>query len=143
FNALSYCWGDANVTTGIFVNGLETQVTKNLADALLQLRAIGVRRVWADAICINQADRREQTHQLRVMRNIYERAATTFAWIGRDGSDRAASAIRFLQTLANSGEYFGARDIFDFEALQSLLNREYWKRRWIIQELAVASQAQI
>jgi len=50
FTALSYCWGDPKITTAILVNDIETQVTKNLGEALLQLRANGVRRVWADAV---------------------------------------------------------------------------------------------
>ena len=60
YAALSYCWGDPNTRTKIFVNNVEITVTTNLADALQQLRLLGVTRVWADALCINQSDRQEK-----------------------------------------------------------------------------------
>ena len=41
YSALSYVWGNPNDTTNILVNGVETQITKNLAEALHRLRETG------------------------------------------------------------------------------------------------------
>ena len=166
YAALSYCWGDESIKTIILVNGIETPVTTNLADALQHLRQLGVGRLWADALCINQEDRQEKGLQIRNMKLIYERADVTCSWLGREGVDGAMAAIMFLKSLLASEEKTMAlkptphtcgsqgpvncpvqspSQIGDclpctmkthFHWLGSLLQRPYWKRRWIIQELS-------
>jgi Heterokaryon incompatibility protein (HET) len=55
--ALSYCWGDPQVTTPIMVDYHVLSVTVNLEKALRQLRSSAqFGEIWIDAICINQAD---------------------------------------------------------------------------------------
>ncbi|KAK5626113.1 hypothetical protein RRF57_001828 [Xylaria bambusicola] len=93
FIAVSYEWGDPNPTTNIIVNGVDTSLTENLQKALLQLRAMKVERVRADAVCINQSDNREESLQVRLMKQIYSVASQTFAWLGEPGNDGAAAAI--------------------------------------------------
>lgn len=170
YTALSYCWGDPEDTVDIVVNNIQWPVTLNLADALQQLREDGVRLLWADALCINQVDRHEKSLQIRNMRHVYERAEVTCTWIGREGDDRASNAISFLHSLPppQEGHILGhiqhahgsppmARTIplsetlncqrcqveSQFASLSAFFRRDYWKRRWIIQELAVAAQARI
>jgi hypothetical protein len=47
-------------------------VGPNLLTALKRLRLPdGSRRLWIDAICINQEDGREIFHEVRLMTNIY------------------------------------------------------------------------
>lgn len=41
--------------------------------------------VWLDAICINQMDVEERATQVRMMRKVYEQAATVKIWLGKDG----------------------------------------------------------
>ncbi|ERF68414.1 hypothetical protein EPUS_03732 [Endocarpon pusillum Z07020] len=60
YAALSYCWGDPAMTANIFVDGIKTPVTSNLADALQYLRKLGTSNIWADALCINQTDKQEK-----------------------------------------------------------------------------------
>jgi len=61
-NALSYCWGDPNVRSEIFLNDVQTTATTNLYDALWQLRAIkitksglmqfaSIRKIRQSAVC--------------------------------------------------------------------------------------------
>ncbi len=58
YQALSYVWGDPDVTRSIACEGRRFDVTNNLHDALLQLRANNEIRenslLWIDAICIDQ-----------------------------------------------------------------------------------------
>ncbi|KAJ4370725.1 hypothetical protein N0V83_005246 [Neocucurbitaria cava] len=57
FEALSYVWGDPKAVIPISLHGHEFPVTLNLHDALSNLRLDCEERIlWADALCINQAD---------------------------------------------------------------------------------------
>src|SRR6266536_1978904 len=57
YEALSYTWGDTSDSVLIALNGNEFHVTRNLAAALVHLRARRrPRYLWVDAICINQDD---------------------------------------------------------------------------------------
>ncbi|KAM5349768.1 hypothetical protein ACJ41O_006273 [Fusarium nematophilum] len=83
FEALSYCWGDRLDVRDILVDGRLRSVTKNLHAALQRLRYEDrSRQVWADAICINQADDIEKTHQVNMMKNIFTQATSTTLFIG-------------------------------------------------------------
>jgi Heterokaryon incompatibility protein (HET) len=170
YAALSYCWDNATMKTTVIVNGIKTRVTINLADALRHLRKLGVSRIWADALCINQADKHEKGLQIRLMREIYSKAEKTYGWLGRDEVDDTRLAVTFLTSLLDSHDdaaltqtahkciptsstLFSARQLpphnencrrctieARFQALKHLLQRPYWKRRWIIQETSVSKQ---
>src|SRR5437763_3587794 len=56
--ALSYTWGDPNQRCTIWVNNRKLDVTRNLEQALRQLRKFPNADnllFWADAVCVNQA----------------------------------------------------------------------------------------
>ncbi|KAG4441522.1 hypothetical protein IFR05_002979 [Cadophora sp. M221] len=85
--ALSYCWGDPETTklpyngivaamhsllsaTAIHVDGVAFKATKNLISALREIRKLKRKtgngeftRLWVDAVCINQNDPQERSHQ--------------------------------------------------------------------------------
>lgn len=92
FAALSYVWGDASDTTPIEVNGLRVPVTKNLAAALHSVfscwqaifpsRELSSFRIWIDALCINQSDLAERSHQVKLMPRLYSTAEVVLAWLG-------------------------------------------------------------
>jgi hypothetical protein len=73
YRALSYCWGDQDVTEEIFVNERSVQVGTNLKSALKELRAQGLLVLWVDALCINQEDLLERGFQVVRMGLIYSR----------------------------------------------------------------------
>jgi Heterokaryon incompatibility protein (HET) len=67
FKALSYAWGDPHETTKIMVSNRAFASTINLELALQHLRFEDrPRRLWVDAICINQDDKEERTAQALV-----------------------------------------------------------------------------
>ncbi|RSL51264.1 hypothetical protein CEP53_008515 [Fusarium sp. AF-6] len=95
FEALSYCWGDRTDVCEITVDGHLFCVTRNLYRALQRLRYETVpRRIWADAICINQEDDEEKAHQVNMMRDIFTRASTTTLFIS-DYEDDAINPTLF------------------------------------------------
>ncbi|KAH0565027.1 hypothetical protein GP486_001579 [Trichoglossum hirsutum] len=72
YEALSYVWGDQSITRPIVVDGQEIQVTANLEAALRHIRKPDRTVViWVDAICINQGDNAEKSHQVSMMHDIY------------------------------------------------------------------------
>jgi hypothetical protein len=83
FKAMSYVWGDPKVLTPITVNGTMVCITVNLSAALRRLRLpTKMRRLWADALCINQEDLSEKQHQVGLMRDIYASAKGVAIWLG-------------------------------------------------------------
>lgn len=93
YEALSYVWGTPDFTEPIDLNGEPFFVTKNLATALRHLRP-GIRerprKIWVDAICINQNDILERNHQVTLMKDIYSLCTADLAWLGPDSSSRVA-----------------------------------------------------
>lgn len=134
YRALSYCWGDPTVTTEIIINKTPVQVTTNLESALRHLRDKGYTCFWVDAICINQQDDDEKNQQLVWMGSIYRRAKVVEAWIGEEDndSDGVFDAI--------STESFDFANHSNVAKLMRFLERPYWRRVWVIQELALARQ---
>lgn len=58
YYALSYAWGDPNLTRPIIVNDVRRQETISLESALRRLREIVEPSImiWIDALCVNQDD---------------------------------------------------------------------------------------
>ncbi|KIM93325.1 hypothetical protein OIDMADRAFT_74457, partial [Oidiodendron maius Zn] len=140
--ALSYCWGDQSETQTISIDGRKFQVTSNLEAALRQLRADGCVRLWADAICINQQDTEERSKQVLQMSYIYKRARKVVAWTGLagSGSDGAIVLIGNLAHALAQVDISLSRDTESWSALSSFLDRPYWRRVWVIQEITVAGE---
>jgi hypothetical protein len=95
--ALSYCWGDLTKTKQVIVDGNVVEVTENLAHVLRQVRSrkYRLKRVWVDAICINQDDKEERGLQVRNMQHIYSKAQYVISCLGDDPGN-IARAIRWL-----------------------------------------------
>lgn len=88
FSALSYLWGDPKGTEPVTVNGIQKSMTRSLRSALewtqhhwqaaFPERDLASCRLWADALCINQDDPQEKSHQIPLMGKIYSVAERTF-----------------------------------------------------------------
>ncbi|KAF4340186.1 heterokaryon incompatibility het-6 [Fusarium beomiforme] len=103
YACLSYVWGDPTVTEQIIVDGIPRQVTINLATALRHIKKhwLKIERetepeldaskflLWADALCINQYDLAERTHQVSLMADIYSSADMALAWLSSNDQDVA------------------------------------------------------
>ena len=96
--ALSYTWGDPKDTVPVLCDGKTMNVTRNLDEALRQLRESRKALTkeasrehsfnqllffWVDAVCINQEDSEEKAYQVRLMWNIYHHAHLVVAWLGK------------------------------------------------------------
>jgi hypothetical protein len=84
YQALSYVWGPAGLTSPICVDGKIFQATINLEAALRHIRRIGESlTLWIDAICIDQNNDFEKSDQVRRMRDIYRGAREVIIWLGQ------------------------------------------------------------
>lgn len=89
FDALSYTWadetGDVNRSRIIecMKDGGVIQITKNCETALQRLRLRNKkRRLWIDAVCINQESDKERNQQVSLMSRIYVTARHVIAYTG-------------------------------------------------------------
>lgn len=136
YEALSYVWGDEKNPESITIiddrNGCgELAVSQNLFTALLHLRDREIpRTIWVDAVCINQADKKEKKHQIQFMAAIYAKASRVIVWLGEaqaDG-DQALEAIRVAAE--NSMSVLKTRQLEE-QAIQQLLERPWFHRIWV------------
>lgn len=83
YNCLSYVWGEHKDKAEILLNGESFEVTSNLHIILqhLQCNCYG-EPIWIDAMCVNQADEEEKTHQVAMMGRIYQQAKEVLVWLG-------------------------------------------------------------
>jgi len=108
YEAISYAWGDAKVTLSSTCkqgNGSAgaINITTNLYACLAQLRHEETPRLlWADAICINQNDALERSHQVNSMQHIYRCATQVLVWLGPDLNGRAETVVKMVDEIYSS-----------------------------------------
>lgn len=75
---------------------------------VMQQRRRPVRRLWADAVCINQEDLNERTSQVELMGRIFASAHRVLAWMGWEkgveGRRQTRDAIRFIHDFMEDPE---------------------------------------
>jgi hypothetical protein len=83
YEAISYVWGNPARDVLITCSGTSTGITSSLGRALVAFcYKHRLRRLLADAICINQEDNEEREAQVGLMRLIYSSAQNVLGWIG-------------------------------------------------------------
>lgn len=124
YTALSYSWKDAdpNENVDIVCNSTPVRISLHLYNALDRLRSdTEPVRVWVDGLCINQKDDAERTHQVKIMREIYQSSTEVIVWLG---DSRADDKLELAST--NPG---------------SLVERDVWGALRIVQLLAYGKLA--
>ena len=114
FEALSYAWGDATDLHPLDSSDGLHHITTNLRDALINIRpADSPRRLWIDALCINQQDEKEKEQQIALMRQIYGTAKSTIIWLGEEADDAEMAVFYFndmeWRLRTKLAEYLNAR----------------------------------
>ncbi|KAF7875079.1 hypothetical protein EAF04_002251 [Stromatinia cepivora] len=144
YEALSYVWGDASIQRTITFNEVPFSVTQNLAIALHHLRLPDKpRRLWVDALCINQSDVQERNEQVGLMGEIYSMAKPVLIWLGEsfEGSDEAFISMSKIAVTGETGNEITeevSQTMFSFYI--QLVEKEWFTRLWTIQELVLANQ---
>ena len=144
YTALSYVWGDPSRRVSINVEGKTLSITASLDTALRHLRDPSrTRRIWADAICINQNDIEERNQQVRQMALVYAIAQHTVIWIGEGTAetDKLFSTLKLLAAELLQGRSIqtsrttAVSEQVRLSASQSVLARQWYRRVWVLQEL--------
>ncbi|KAK3348909.1 heterokaryon incompatibility protein-domain-containing protein [Lasiosphaeria hispida] len=147
YEALSYVWGSSEKQHAITVTDergdFDLPVTANLHAALAHLRnPLLDRMIWVDAVCINQEDNMEKAKQIQRMAEIYSHAARVVVWLGdreAEGGDDS-EVLESLRVVA-SGIPFDPLFLADGklkEKVVALVNRPWFNRIWVLQEVAAA-----
>ncbi|CAH0046097.1 unnamed protein product [Clonostachys solani] len=136
YEALSYTWandaGNSQKSCSVYYGqGWEViRVTENCANALRRLRYRNKTRIlWVDAICINQEDIFERSHQVDMMADIFACAARVIVYLGE-----------------NEPESFDDEPLYHSrlrQQVEELCGRPYFSRIWVVQELAFATDKTI
>ncbi|KAK4168460.1 heterokaryon incompatibility protein-domain-containing protein [Cladorrhinum sp. PSN259] len=151
WTALSYVWGPPSAhNCGIItLDPLYPPVPigASLDSALRDLRdETRVRRVWADALCIDQQNIPERNKQVTMMGRIYSTANSTVIHLGSltEEAKRVLSAVpsQYLDFLGVDQQ---CRDddrnrIVEL-AKRDILTRTWFRRVWIYQELILSKDA--
>ena len=148
YEAISYAWGDPEECAAVRVGERKWNIPSNLEACLRRFhRQTKSRTLWADELCVSQTDIDEKGRQVVPMDRIFKQAAAVRIWLGpaTSSSGRAMDLLRCL------GSPYEAQDPLrinnraatqsDVEALTALLSRPYWKRAWVLQEMALSKMA--
>ncbi|KAJ4393649.1 hypothetical protein N0V93_002863 [Gnomoniopsis smithogilvyi] len=180
YEALSYCWGadtrDSSVHVRYQLSSInseergpmfhEVSINKSLHEALTHLRPASgpPRSLWADAICINQADTKERSYQVTQMPSIYGKATRVIIWLGpsspmrRDCFDKVQAIEERFRREDNPSRVYTLKEIerveddlvtseMPLEVLMSFPIKwrqcefEWFRRTWVLQEVANARTA--
>lgn len=157
WEAISYRWDSSGPVREIQVEGNTKQVANNISRMLNDLRLPSDKRhLWIDAICINQADDREKSAQVQLMRHVYQQARQVIIWLDCKGLEDAALAVaeasrwiehksRIADTLPNDRHL---QQLFVAEnpnlpwkgAFHDILQHSWFERIWVVQEAGLAQE---
>lgn len=130
-------WGDAAPVDRVIVDGAVISIAWNLARALEYLRnhmSPEPRRIWIDAICINQQDGAERVDQVGVMRLLYRKAECVRIWINApdlDDESKAWTALKIFEVREEEPKLGLGDDPSFWNPLVPLFQNEYWRRAWM------------
>ncbi|KAJ3577518.1 hypothetical protein NPX13_g3047 [Xylaria arbuscula] len=173
YDATSYTWGSPEKPEKIDCGEHQLWVQRNAFHMMLDLRKIHEpRKVWIDAICINQCDLDERAAQVAIMHHIYRRAGAAWVWLGRP-DEHSSAAMTYAAALdskqfvkefydcqfgSNWSRFAEKSYFFDpafdtsldakqtqdvVTAIVSFLNRPWFSRVWIQQEASLCQNVRV
>lgn len=183
YDAISYVWGTDKPSYEIIIDGQKAMIRASLYSALLRFRRSPERknlfralrrfrrsperndsqeasdhnlqrRLWADALCINQADIPERNQQVQSMKLVFAQARSVLIWLGESvESDRLAfDVFKIAQGIFGSIVQFTVGEVKRFgrvisshrfqrntwTAVGEVFKCTWFERIWVLQELVVA-----
>lgn len=168
YEALSYVWGDPAPTqpriraSQVLDNSHKEQyltVRENLWSALKHLRHADEKRLlWIDAICIDQENATEKSHQVAHMGFIFKQAFRVVIWFG-PAAPETRGCMSMFRRLSSVATYDVQKDILafshpdgstqphpaphvvftrnDLKALIQTLSCTWFERVWTLQEVGL------
>ncbi|CAN9178563.1 unnamed protein product [Alternaria alternata] len=163
YTTLSYTWGDAAIVNYVLVNGEKMGVGTNLFQALQDIRSPDESIViWVDAICIDQTDNIEKSHQVSHMGLVYRLCERVYIWLGSPGDSDLVRSNPFavVEHFAAEKHLYelpgyhkdkstntwrldtnNAESISIWEGFGLVAKSPWWHRAWTVQEAVLPDQA--
>ncbi|OAP64059.1 hypothetical protein AYL99_00031 [Fonsecaea erecta] len=149
--------------------GRNIRVTANLHDALAMLArrrnaTSGPKYIWVDALCIDQSSLAERNQQVNLMADIFKAAQGVVVWLGEEDEftqdactvmERIAAVPRekwpgvpytgFYDKDGSCYHELGIEPLSyqNWLGLIAFMNRPWFSRSWVVQELALARKATV
>ena len=162
YEAISYAWGNKQEVERILVGDTSLDIPKSLHTAIRRVRSPDKPLIlWADAICINQFDVNERSHQVSIMGHIFRKADRVLVWIGNDDEEeRSEDVIKFVHDVVltigvnrgpiNSAFYnlklpskLTPEEVVQWTGIARLFNKPWFQRVWTVQEIGLARDSRI
>jgi len=164
FDAVSYVWGAAPASVMVTCNNKPLLITPAAYKMLQYLylyqhrTKTEQRKIWIDAICINQDDKEEKINQIPLMRGVYFFSTSVIIWMGPPTDETDIFFAEFQDVRKKSEEWVAQWlirpahsdlleaglpcDEIGFSAgLSQLLRNEWFKRLWTYQESILPPKA--
>ncbi|KAL2204526.1 hypothetical protein CC79DRAFT_1400690 [Sarocladium strictum] len=138
YEALSYTWdSQARKERLIVQEDAYIEIGSNLAAFLHQRRDPKDTVVlWVDAICINQQDVEERNFLVSIMHTLYLASESLAIWLGSESENSALAMLELVDIgKPHAYETLPKIPLHICQAIQDLLQRPWWKRIWIVQEV--------
>lgn len=162
YDAISYTWGADEPSCPIRINEQLMLLRRNIWNLLKHHQQTGISSpslgLWVDSICINQESIEEKNVQVKQMRLTFQQARRVLVWLGDASADNTLMQHyqgheqhdteerldwdEFL-TASISADLSNSSSHALRDALHKVLHNGYWRRLWIIQELALAQSIAI
>ena len=153
----------------VYVHGRNIEITRNLTNALKNLRHIDEpRALWIDALCICQTDKAEKNIQIPLMSHIYGSTQLVIIYLGIEekGSENIPAFCHTIHKVFDSSGILiqpgkrprddgqlaldgytkcglPSRDDSAWDCFRALLSRPWFTRIWVIQEFCLATNTYV
>ncbi|KAK7976275.1 hypothetical protein PG989_014738 [Apiospora arundinis] len=167
YETLSYVWGDTKEPVPLTIGDHFLPISQSLYQALVDLRHEDKpRRIWVDAVCIDQGNLQERSEQVSVMGQIYRGAKRVVIYLGAAYPERTKKAYDLIETCATEAFRINANLSramtlsslsqgsqikhgidsqqvlnMDIVSLRHLGGASWWARSWTAQEVLLARDA--
>ena len=144
YEAISYTWGAVDdqvpLECGLAGTSRDLMITRNCAQMLCRIRsATGQRRLWVDAICIDQENIDERNTQIAMMGSIYRGASRVVIDIGERSKD-SDTALGALMHCSENRLYEMIPGLQIRDTVEDLYRRAWFGRVWVLQEVYWAQE---
>lgn len=156
YTTLSHRWGSCptlqlvtdNITS--FRTSIEMNILpKTYADAIVITRALGIRYIWIDSLCIIQDSREDWIRECGMMSQVYKHSTCNIAAIDaldshggcffqRDPMDILPVIVRSEWSNVDNDDYLIAKDRDSWTG--NVVQRSLFTRGWVIQEQILSSR---
>lgn len=163
YEAVSYAWAERTGVAPIIINDQHRHQPASavrVPQRLAPVEGSEPRRLWIDAICINQSDVAERNQQVAMMGDVYRDSSQTLVWVGDEDANTAAAFEQIDVILKDKEKELGTAYptqeqiesfkpyassysdrktwLGDIAAFRALLDRSWFGRMWVLQEILLS-----